>query len=93
MRIPEIREAMYALADEPGMAPRFSKTLRWLADELKRRPAPRKAEAVSARITPKLAHNIRAFAVRHPNVTQFEIGRRFRVNQGRVSEVVRGKRH
>lgn len=53
-----------------------------------RRKALRKAPAQSQPMTPELAEQIRAFAKRNQDMTQQAIGQRFRVNAGRVSEVL-----
>jgi len=80
--IPEIRQRLYLIAIE----------LDHLADELARRPARKKAPRSSVPMTPDLADRIRDFAHRNPDWTENDIGAHFGVNQGRVSEALRGKR-
>jgi predicted XRE-type DNA-binding protein len=40
----------------------------------------------------QLADEIRAFKREHPGMSQVAISRRFNVNQGRISEALKGKR-
>jgi hypothetical protein len=86
MRIPEIADRLRDLAAERGLP-----ELAGLADELRRRPAqrgPRSARPMSE----QLADEIRAFKREHPGMSQVAISRRFNVNQGRISEALKGKR-
>ena len=86
MRIPEIADRLRELAtvyEDPE--------LDTLADELRRRPAQRGSRSARS-MSDQLADEIRAFRRQHPGVSQVEISRRFQVNQGRVSEVLKGKR-
>lgn len=63
------------------------------AESLMTRPAPiRKAKASSTSITPELAGRIRSFAKKWPKLTYRDIGLRFNVDGGRVSEILRGLR-
>lgn len=87
MRIPEIAERLRDLAAERGIP-----ELTGLADELRRRPAGRRAPAKSQPMSDELAAQIRAFRTANPRLSQVEISRRFNVNQGRVSEALKGKR-
>lgn len=87
MRIPEIADRLRDLAAERGLP-----ELVGLADELRRRPAGRRAPARSRPMTDELAAEIRAFREAHPRLSQVEISRRFNLNQGRVSEALKGKR-
>lgn len=52
----------------------------------------RKAPPKSARLTPKLKAEIRAYAKMFPKKPIHEIAIRFEVNPGRVSEVLNGKK-
>lgn len=87
MRIPEIADRLRDLAAERGLP-----ELAGLADELRRRPAGPRPPAVSQPMSADLIEEIRSFARRNPGKTQVEISRRFHVNQGRVSEALKGKR-
>lgn len=58
------------------------------------REAPRHERAApkARRVTEQVVINVLAFKQRHPHHSHFEIARRFGVNQGRVSEILSGKR-
>lgn len=85
--IPEIRSRMYELAIELDCP-----ELRELAEETKRRPAVRRAPTEAKKITPELRRRVRAHARRHPAKPMRAIGRAFGIDQGRVSEILAGKR-
>jgi hypothetical protein len=88
MSIPEVRDRLYTLAEIQRLP-----ELRQLADQLWRRPPWRKpVRAQSRAMTPDLAYAIRQFAADHPEESEHRIGLRFGVNQGRVSEAIRGHR-
>jgi len=87
MRIPEIADRLRDLAAERGLP-----ELVGLADELRRRPAGPRPPAVSQPMSEDLAESIRALKQSSPRMTQVEIARKLQVNQGRVSEVLKGKR-
>lgn len=101
MRIPEIQkrieeiqkrieeiayeEGLYELVDLAG-------ELLDLSSQLSRRSVGGKAPNSSAPCGPEKREAIRRYAAHHRNMTQLEIGRVFNVNQGRVSEALRGFR-
>lgn len=87
MRIPEIQTRLLEIARENGMDEVAS-----LALQLTRRSPKKRAPASSKPMTAKLAHEIREFSRSNPDMTQAAIGRVFNINQGRVSEAVRGFR-
>lgn len=87
MRIPEIADRLRGIAAESGLPELFG-----LADELRRRPAGRRAAPRSRPMSDDLVAEIRAFRHANPRMSQVEISRRFEVNQGRVSEALKGKR-
>lgn len=87
MTIPEIRKALFDLAVERGIPELFE-----YVDELHRRPAGPKPPPVSQPMSEDLAEAIRALKQSSPRMTQVEIARKLQVNQGRVSEVLKGKR-
>lgn len=87
LTVPEVRDRLYQLADELG-----STELRRLADNLWRRRPGRQTRAQSRAVTPELVTAIREFAADHPSMTEHQIGVRFGVNQGRVSEALFGFR-
>ena len=63
-----------------------------LAAQLKNRPPVRKAPTASVTVTPRLARRIRKYVQEHPDETYMQIAGRFKVNHGRVSEIMVGKR-
>lgn len=87
MKIPQVADRLREIAAEAGLS-----ELSRLADELRRRPAGRKARPSSRPMTDELAREIRAYRRANPHLSQVEISRRFNVNQGRVSEVLKGVR-
>lgn len=82
VRLPEIQHRLRRMALE----------LNQLAAEIGRRPATERAPKRSVPITPILASKIRTFKALNPDASQQQIGARFRVNAGRVSEILNGKR-
>lgn len=87
MRIPEVRDEIYALSVSLG-SPRLAE----LADELKRRKVALRVNPKSNPITPKLVALIKAYKLKHPRQAQHQIAAHFSVSQGRVSEILSGKR-
>lgn len=87
MRIPEIRDRLLQIADMHRI-PEIER----LDHQLTRRAPKRKAPKSSDAMTDEKAAGIRKFAQDNPTMTQVEIGRHFNVNQGRVSEALRGFR-
>ena len=87
MRLPEVATRLRELATELG-----DRELNKLADEIGRRPRGKRAPLTSVPMTDELRGQIRAMKEAEPDLSQAEIGRRFNVNPGRVSEALRGKR-
>jgi hypothetical protein len=85
--IPDIRRRLHELAKELGCP-----ELALLAEETKRRPPVRMAPKRAFHITEELAAGVREYAVRHPMAHMRAIGQRFKIDQGRVSEILAGKR-
>lgn len=85
--IPEIRMRLHELAVEHGIA-----ELAQLAEETKRQYHGRRAPARARRIDRATEAKVRRLARQHPNMPQREIGRRFGIDGGRVSEILFGKR-
>jgi hypothetical protein len=81
--IPQIAERLRELAEFHGID-----ELNQLADETRRKPPVRKASAISQKMTPELAEEIRTFAKHNPAASFTIIGRHFQVNIGRVSEAL-----
>ncbi len=87
MRIPDVQKRLEEIAEEKGLS-----ELRTLAGHLSRQSPRRKAPQASEPCTDEKREKIRQFAFDRPTMTQVEIGRQFNVNQGRVSEALRGFR-
>lgn len=63
-----------------------------IMQHLTREPHVRKARVKNAGVSPEIKHQIRQLAAAHPDMHLSEIGEIVGVNQGRVSEVLNGKR-
>jgi hypothetical protein len=87
MRIPEIRIRLHEIADERGIP-----ELRELAEATRRRYHGRSARTVSETVTPELADEVRGFCAANPDIPEHRVCILFNLNQGRVSEILRGKR-
>lgn len=87
MTLPEVQEQLRVFAQDWGRPELAS-----LADEMRRRSSGPRPAPVSQPMTEDLAKAIRALKAANPGMTQVEIARKCRVNQGRVSEVLKGKR-
>ena len=87
MRLPEVASRLHELAINLGCH-----ELDELADEIGRRSPRQRAPITSAPMTDALREQIRALKAAEPDLSQVEIGRRFNLNPGRVSEALRGKR-
>jgi len=95
MTIPEVRQRLYELS-EAHQGTALGHELWTLASNLHRRQSKRSrtsGERVECRkVTPELAAAVRDYERDHPDETMLAIGRRFDINQGRVSEILYGKR-
>ncbi len=99
--IPEIRLRVTEIAEEiRGLAPasqrprehqRLADELDGLVVEMIRQSPIRRARVQSAPVTPEIAEGVRRMAA-NPDVTVGKIADRFGINQGRVSEILNGKR-
>ena len=93
LRIPDIRERLIALAiSRTDIQADVRTELKQLAEATRRRVTKRTKRVVAKAITEELAAEIRIFAMAHPDLTYFEIARRFGVAGGRISEVMHGRR-
>lgn len=81
--IPEIRARLRELADIHGI-----EELHDLADETYRNSPIKRGSNRSARLTPKLAEEIRQYVAKFPKLHQRDVAQRFNVNPGRVSEAL-----
>lgn len=86
MRLPEIADQLRTWAEEWGKP-----ELIGAADQIRRRPSQR-APARSRPMSDDLVADIRWYAARYPDLSQAEIAKKCGCNQGRVSEVLKGKR-
>lgn len=87
MRIPEVRVRLRQIADERGVD-----ELHVLADQLVRRYHGRAARRVSEPVTDALADAVRAYRRAYPEQPEHKVAELFCLNQGRVSEILHGKR-
>jgi hypothetical protein len=87
LTIPEIRERLFVLAVELD-CPELAE----LAEGTKRRSPVKRAPVTSRPMTPQLAIAVRAYQNSHPDMSQQEIARVFHLNNGRISEALRGYR-
>lgn len=85
--IPEIRARLYELAKMHDIA-----ELAELAEETKREFHGRAGRVDARKVTPELAARVRDYAREHPTENQRNIGARFKIDHGRVSEILHGKR-
>ena len=86
--IPEIRTRLHELSTIHGIP-----ELAVLAEATRRRSHGRKGRVVSREVTPALEAEVRDYAKLHKEESMHVIGQRFGINQGRVSEILFGKRH
>lgn len=93
MRLPEIAEELRTIAVDERMPQDLSIKIADCAASISRRPARMRRPAQSATITPQLYDDIRAYYEANKNMTQTAIAAHFNINQGRVSEALRGKRY
>ncbi len=93
MRIPEIRAELGRIASSGAVSAAVARQLNKLAGELVRRKGTPRAPAKSEPMTPELRRRVRAYKRRHPDASHTEIGRKYNVNPGRVSEALIGRRH
>lgn len=93
-RLEEIQKRIEEAAYEEGLYELvdLSNEARSLIRQLSRRSPEKVAEQTSAPCGPEKREAIRRYAAHHQGMTQLEIGRVFNVNQGRVSEALRGFR-
>lgn len=96
MRIPQVRLALTAAADElrAGADPlKVANEIDRLVTELWRKKAKRRvANPNRVRLTPEKKAEIRAYVRAHKDMDLQEIGNHFNVNSGRISEIVSGVR-
>lgn len=89
MRIPEVRARLYELSAVYQLP-----ELHELAEHLRRRTTGegRAVRRASDPVTPAIVKAVRSYAAAYPDMPQHAIAVVFRLNQGRVSEILNGKR-
>lgn len=87
MKMAEIREELYALAEEYEI-PRIAE----LADATFRRPPVKRARARAKKLTEEIKAHIREVYAEHPDWSNRRIGQQCGVDGGRVSETLAGFR-
>jgi len=95
MVIPAVRREMLKLAAEMDRSVHtriFAPRLRELEKELYRRKGVRPTKVRSQAFTPDLSRQLRAYKRDHPGLSLQQIAGRFKVNQGRVTDAILGKR-
>lgn len=93
--IPQLQGYLYGMADELVASGQRGKAkrLRRYTTQLSRVPSVRHAPAAHPMPTPKQVLAVRLYRSRFPDVSYRVIANKFRVgNDGRVSEIIRGKR-
>jgi hypothetical protein len=93
--IPQIRELIAELTDEAKRLARrqlhIATKIAELSEETRKRSYTRGPDK-NRRMTASLRADIRAFAQQNPSQSHQEIGEAFKVNPGRVSEALHGRR-
>ena len=95
MIIPQVRVELLRIAHEMHQYPYtrpFAVRLRELEKELYRRKGVRPTKVRSQAFTPDLKRQLRAYKRDHPGLSLQQIADRFKVNQGRVTDAILGKR-
>lgn len=97
MRLPDIQTRLRVIASDlrrghQGDPVALARELEALAEAISRKPRATHAPPTSAPMTPEKAEEIRRIRERYPAMSQHDIGRLTGTNQGRVSEVLAGKR-
>ncbi|SFF77087.1 hypothetical protein [Methylobacterium sp. yr596] len=87
MRVPDVADRLRLLSSETG-----NDELAALADHLRRRRPVRRADPVSAKMTPELVAKIQDYAKANPSQPYSVIATMHGVNIGRVSEALAGFR-
>jgi hypothetical protein len=70
----------------------ISVSLKAIAEELPNRSPIRRSPRVSPRVTPEIAEQVRRLALDNPTMSNHEIAAQLGLNQGRVSEILAGRR-
>lgn len=96
MRLPEVQDRLFKLANQIALMRQaidlMEAEVRTLARQISRRPSLPHGARTSVPMTPEIKQKIRDYKRQHPDATHAVIGQVFKVNGGRVSEALRGKR-
>jgi hypothetical protein len=98
MRLPEIQTRLRVMASDlrregfPADPVPVADELEGLAEAMSRKPRATNSPVTSRRMSPAVAREIIALHRLRPELTQHDIARCTGTNQGRVSEVLAGKR-
>lgn len=89
MRLPEVQEELIKVAQQ---ITKLNRRIRELSSHIARRRPIKVAPVSSAKITPEIIEGVKLMSTQHPDWPQTKIGKKFNINAGRVSEILRGKR-
>jgi hypothetical protein len=96
MTIPEVRKELMAIAIEMAQLSRqlivLTERQEILVSQLKRRKGPDKSPITSRAMSPEVVALIHELHQKNPSLSQAQIALLANVNNGRVSETLRGKR-
>ena len=95
VRLAEVAEELRALSpacEQPRDILRLASEINALVVEMVREPAVRRAPTQSPYVTDKVVKAVRRLADNNPDVPMNRIAEHFGINQGRVSEILNGKR-
>jgi len=85
--IPQIRKRLHEIAADLNL-PEIAE----LAEETKRQYHGRRAPVRALTVDEEIAEQVKAYALANPNAPQREIGQKFQIDGGRVSEILHGRR-
>ena len=94
VRLTEVAEELRALSpvcEQPRNILRLASEIDALVVQMVREPAIRRAPRQSLHVTGQIVQGVRRMA-KNPDVPLSKIAERFGINQGRVSEILNGKR-
>ena len=91
MTLPEIRHQLIKIAADARVPSDLSAEIVKLAMATKKRRSKR-SQTTSRKMTSELREAVHAYHAAHPTLSQFAIATHFGINQGRVSETLRGFR-
>lgn len=89
MRLPEVQAELIKVAKQ---ITKLNRRIRELSSHIARRRPVKRAPVSSSKITREIIEGVKLLSTQHPDWTQTRIGKKFNINAGRVSEILRGKR-